>query len=361
MTTAFQHALTKIKSQQDHLEKSGEKEVRNIVITPLLLSIGWDVFDHEEVHNEFPLCDADISYYGIETRGLETVSKVDYSLRIDGQNLVFIEVKQWSQNQRLTDDNRNQLLFYCGAAGKDGPTFAVLTNGRYWRFYIAPVQSTPTLRQFLPELDIVNDEPNKVEGHFRQFLARDGIETISKSLHAAHKLHRKFREDEKVLINLTKAWNKLSNNRREQERLLALFAHSQNIQAEEEHIKDFLSKSDLQFRTVTVAKKGQKKNPTSFTLADGDPISVHSWPNLKEKFCELMYDRHPDIFIDKVLVSEFEGWFLKSIEKPKGFKPLGKSGIYIRGKGSRHNIKKLCSDLMVAFGYPEDSLRITEL
>ena len=55
MTKDFQTALAKIKGQQDHLEKSGEKEVRNIVITPLLLSVGWDVFDHEEVWNEKPL------------------------------------------------------------------------------------------------------------------------------------------------------------------------------------------------------------------------------------------------------------------------------------------------------------------
>ena len=369
MTKDFQTALSKIKNQQGHLEKSGEREVRNLVINPLLLSVGWDVFDHKEVWNEMPLQEDGIVDYGLKPTGQEMGFRVDYSLLINGESRVFIEVKQWSQNQKLTDANRNQLLIYCAAAGKDEPKLAVLTNGRYWRFYIAPVPSDPRLRQFLPELDIVSDELNMVEEHFRQFLGRDRTETMNKTLRAAHQLHHAVIEGNKVRSKLTKAWNRLTDSQREQEKLLSLFAQSHEIDAEQEHIKDFLVSSDTLFNCAQFNnKQGPQilRKPRAFTFRAkgeeaGEKITFKkSWNRYVHGLAELMYRRHSDLFADNVLAIQKNRFIDYSDDpgKERNGSRIEDSNIYFQPFGHAEGLKNFGHDLLKIFGYSEDALTI---
>ena len=186
MTTAFQEALKVIERQQDFLEKGDEEDVKEYVIKPLLLNIGWNIFDREELKKEYQLPNGE---------------KVDYSLRLGSKSRVFVEAKRWKPT--LSNDNRDQLHRYCLTAVKDKqmasvgdvPCLGILTNGRFWRFYCAPVKNNHKVRQMDPEIDIINPDKKRVEGYFNDFLAREKLETdasVKKTLEKARKHHEIF-------------------------------------------------------------------------------------------------------------------------------------------------------------------------
>ena len=133
MSTPFQEALATIRDQQDFLKGCNEAKTIKHAIDPLLQSARWNVHKHEEVYDQYLLPNG---------------KRVDYSLKIDGKSRIFLEAKEW--DKPLTDNNRNQLHGYCLTALKDEqmaancdvPCLAILTNGRIWRFYVAPEKTT---------------------------------------------------------------------------------------------------------------------------------------------------------------------------------------------------------------------------
>ena len=353
MTTAFQDALAIIRDQQDFLKGCNEAKTIKHAIDPLLLSVGWNIHRHEETFDQYPL---------------PQDKRVDYSLIVEEKSRIFVEAKEW--NLSLKDAHRDQLHGYCLLALKneqmaskgDVPSLGVLTNGRHWRFYVAPDPYNHKLRQMRHEIDIINQDAEWLERYFSEFLARDRLESdeaIRKTLPKARKQHKKFVESIAVMNELDRNWSQLVENPRRQEELLALFAEKREIQADDEHIKRFLASRGKLFNPVSV-----KEAKLAFTLRSNgveNTIAVHSWPSLKEELCKSLYERHPENFTDVVLnEQEIQHWFCKSNERPKGFKAFGNSGIFIRGKGSKQTINKLCSDLMTAFGCPDDFLHIEE-
>ena len=346
MTTAFQEAFEKIIKQKQILKSADERAVELAVLLPLLSSIDWDTTNLSEVYPQEGFHDSK--------------DKVDYALQIDNRVRVYIEAKKW---QKDLDPEEKQLLRYFIAAGKNKPRLGVLTNGSEWRFYLAPLKpkrkkDEPKLRRFLV-LDIVNGKLNEVESYFWKLLSRKSILPGGGAISEGRKLWEKHLEDKALMDQLTKAWNRLAVNANDQEEVLSFLAEKRDIEVEEEHVRRFIKANGFLYKTVDVAPKRKRQLPTTFTLANEETVEVHSWPSLKEKFCESMYKRHPDIFADVVLNDQkFMDWFQKSDKKPKRFKELGDSGIFIKEKGSKDSIKTLCSDLLDAFDYPEKSLTI---
>ena len=300
MTTAFQKALKVIERQQDFLEKGDEEDVKEYVIKPLLLNIGWNIFDREELKKEYQLPNGE---------------KIDYSLRLDSKSRVFVEAKRWKPT--LTNDNRDQLHRYCLAALKnkqmvsngDVPCLGILTNGRFWRFYVAPDKTNHKLRQMDPEIDIISADKARVHDYFTKFLNPTKVrsdESKRKTLTIARKHHKKFVESIAIRNKLTRAWNSLIDSPKRQENLLAHFASSQKIQAERELIGDFINSSESLFNPVTLIPKATiaHPRPTSFTLrANGveETIPIEKWAHLNLKLCEFLYARHAETFAGKML------------------------------------------------------------
>ena len=91
-----------------------------------------------------------------------------------------------------------------------------------------------------------NDEPGKVEKHFRQFLARDNFSkgpSANSTVKKAQAKFRKIRNDVHVIKQLTDAWNELSDSQQALEDLINRLAGSKDILATEEQIKNFLAKA----------------------------------------------------------------------------------------------------------------------
>lgn len=346
MTTDFQTALSKIKSQQLHLANLNERAVELGVILPLLKRVGWDTEDLTQIYPQ-------------ETPG-NGRDAVDYALKIGGKSRVFLEAKRW--NNELTKEYEDQLRGYCNAAGKeDKPLLAALTNGSEWRLYLPPVKDHPELRRFL-EFDITTDKPDEVEQNFREFLARDRIKSIKKPPHAAYQRWRKIIEDEEVTAKLSNVWNKLAKSQKELAEVISFIAKHHGIQVEEEHLKNFIKLSGPLFNPVTVTpKRRPPQKPTSFIFsANGveEKVSINNWASLKLKLCELMYERHSDTFSDQVLAVS-KNWFSEFTDNGNEYSPIGDSGIsvYMKGASAQHT-KDLCSNIVAKFGYHKDALTI---
>lgn len=346
MTTDFQDELLDIQSQISELEGGEEETTKASAIEPLLNFFGWKTSRATEVVRQYRITN-------------DKNDKVDYALQIGGEPRVFIEAKKW--NAKL-EGHEEQLRDYCNAAGKGIPKLAFLTNGRQWRLYLPPVKDHPELRRFL-EFDITTDKPDEVEQNFREFLAHDRIKSIKKPPPAAYERWRKIIEDEEVIAKLSNAWNKLAKSQKEQAEVLSFVGKYHEIQAEEEHLKNFLKSSGPLFNPVTVTPKKTYSKPISFTFrAKGkeETVLVEHWSDVHFSLCKLMYERHPDTFSRKVLAIS-DAWFSETKDNREWHSPLKGVGISIKKTGANSKaIKTLCSKIVARFDYPQDALTIQE-
>ena len=149
--------------------------------------LGWDTSDIEEVTPEFPV---------------ETL-KVDYALRIDRTNLVFIEVKRVGHEL----DNvqvQEQLLKYSFSQGVD---LVCLTNGLTWWFYLPMAKGQWQHRKFY-SIDLNGQDTREICEKFGQILSKEYIRTGQAIKSAQGMLQGTIRRRE-VEATLPEAWNSL--------------------------------------------------------------------------------------------------------------------------------------------------------
>ena len=96
-----------------------EEAVKTSVVLPFLQALGFDVFNPAEVVPEFT-ADA------VGKKG----EKVDYAIQIEGEIAILVECKGLSTS--LNDKHLSQLFRYFTVTNA---RFAVLTNGREYRFF----------------------------------------------------------------------------------------------------------------------------------------------------------------------------------------------------------------------------------
>ena len=106
----------RIAKQKDAI--TTEEGTKNAFIMPMLIALGYDVFNPEEV---VPELDCDL----VKKKG----EKIDYAIMKDNQPILLIECKHCKQDLNLHD---TQLQKYFVASNA---RFGVLTNGVEYRFY----------------------------------------------------------------------------------------------------------------------------------------------------------------------------------------------------------------------------------
>jgi hypothetical protein len=90
-----------------------EAATKQGVILKILSYLGWDPFNIDEIHPEFPV----------------GTGRVDFALRHNNYNKVFIEVKKVGED---LERHQEQILNY---SFKHGVKIAILTSGITWWFY----------------------------------------------------------------------------------------------------------------------------------------------------------------------------------------------------------------------------------
>ncbi|MEA4980735.1 MAG: type I restriction endonuclease [Petrimonas sp.] len=123
-----------------------EESVKNALIMPFIQTLGYDVFNPFEVFPEFT-CDI----------GTKKGEKIDYAIMKDGNPIMLIECKHWSQELTLYD---NQLLRYFHVSTAK---FGILTNGIVYKFYTdLEHENKMDERPFL-EINMLDIRENQIE------------------------------------------------------------------------------------------------------------------------------------------------------------------------------------------------------
>lgn len=95
-----------------------EEATKTAFIMPFIKTLGYDVFNPQEVMPEF-----------IADVGIKKGEKVDYAIMRDGKPIIVIECKWWGENLEF---HKNQLYRYFTTTDSK---FAVLTNGIRYLFF----------------------------------------------------------------------------------------------------------------------------------------------------------------------------------------------------------------------------------
>lgn len=162
-----------------------EAATKQAIILPLVHLLGWNTYNIDEVSPEF-------SVEG---------GKVDYSLRDNNTNKVFIEVKKASED---LEKHEEQLLLY---SFRQGVKLASLTNGMTWWFYLPTKEGDWKARKFYT-IDIIQQESHDVTQKFIDLLSKNNVQT-GKALHCAESIYEGKQRRKKIEETLPEAWNKL--------------------------------------------------------------------------------------------------------------------------------------------------------
>jgi hypothetical protein len=147
-----------------------EAATKQAIVLRLLSLLGWDTFDIDEVTPE----------YSVGGR------RVDYSLKINNLNKVFIEVKRIGIE---LEDHQEQLLNY---SFQQGVKLAILTNGITWSFYLPLNEGSWEQRKFYT-IDILQQDSEDVTSKFIDFLSKDNISS-GRAIQNAESIYRGSRK-----------------------------------------------------------------------------------------------------------------------------------------------------------------------
>lgn len=205
----------------DQIASFDEATTKQTVILNLLSTLGWKIFDAEETKPEYSV----------------TAKRVDYALRINSINKVFLEVKKPVEE---LESHQEQLLGY---AFQEGVKLAVLTNGITWWFYLPLNEGSWEQRRFYA-IDVLQQEPEDVATKFMDFLSRENVKS-EMALRKATEIYQGNVRDNEIKKNMPRAWNKIVS---EPDGLLVdlLLETIEKIcgyRAEEGQVKRFLSEN----------------------------------------------------------------------------------------------------------------------
>ena len=357
MAETIRQAVVRIKDDPElaPLNALNEQQVKVGIIEPLLEIAGWD---RKKIQTEF------VPEYKIGNE------EVDYALRIDSSNRVFVEAKNAREDLR---HHEKQLLDYCKSTD-DAPHLGVLTNGRLWWLYSPSPDKQggwESPRQFCT-IDIESDKPGELQDSFR-FLLKDNVEA-GRALNAAGRAYKKLLRSEETQKAIEEAWHRIV--RTPPEGLIELIAGvTEDICGHNPAplmIKDFLKNNADRFvvpeksysedqisdssKFSTTGKEVQK-----FKFLDS-PHPVKSWRNVFTTLCELIYeDRLQNGDFDNVLTlrGSKRAYFARhgtGLRKPKQIKS---SEIYVELDQVYNEVAFTRSEKMLnLFGYKQGDLMI---
>jgi predicted transport protein len=153
--------LPKLLATADQLQKktaANEANTKHHLIEPLLVALGWNLEDFDEVDREFRVFDG---------------TYLDYALRVDGKPKLFVEAKALGKS--LSD--KQFIAQTVNYANNEGVVWCVLTNGLAYHIYKSN-EPVPMERKLLFELDLteatsIGDDRALVEA--LQILGRSSV------------------------------------------------------------------------------------------------------------------------------------------------------------------------------------------
>jgi len=350
-------AFIKSLKSNDRISSFDEAAAKQEIVLQLLSLLDWNIFNSDEVYPEY-------SVGG---------KRVDYSLRIDSVNEVFLEVKKPKED---LENHQEQLLGYCF---QEGVRLAVLTNGATWWFYLPLHGGTWEQRKFY-SIDVFQQETDDVVWKFLDFLSREHVKS-GKAFDNAETVY-KSQQKRKILEEaLPKAWNMIVSE--PDELLVDLINETaekiSGYKADSEMIKRFLSENEKQIlsrlvhRFPITPRSTSKDSSPKLSAISGDfarkkisafhfkghRYEVNSWRRLLLELCRIINTEHRDDF-DKVLTlsGTKRPYFTRDKDRFKRTLEIPKTDIFVQISLNANAIVKLCRRLIELFGYSDNDLKI---
>ncbi len=331
-----------------------EAATKQAVILRLLTILGWDVYNIEEVCPEY-------SVGG---------KLVDYSLRIENANKVFLEIKRIGED---LEKHQEQLLGY---SFQEGVKLASLTNGLTWWFYLPLHEGSWEQRKFFT-IDTLQQESNDVASRFIDFLSKENVDN-GKAIENAEKVYRGQQKQNILRKTLPKAWNKIITESDEllieminetTEKLCGYKTDDESIaQFILKHQGQFIISGDYQPKATSIPKRRQiisqeskgyaGRSITGFCFRN-TRYEVKTWKGLLVKLSEILYNTHGDEFQKALsLKGRKRTYFVHDKNRLNSPAKVGNSNIFVETNLSANSIKQLCDKLLSIFGYADSDLKI---
>jgi hypothetical protein len=171
--------------RNQNLTNYDEASTKQAVILPILHLLGWNTHDVDEVKPEYQVEDG----------------KVDYSLRLNESNEVFIEAKGARES---LEKHEEQLLDY---AFRQGVELASLTNGITWSLYLPTKKGDWKARKFYT-IDVIQQESKDAAQKFTDLLSKENV-LSGDALQNAESIYKGRLKKVKIEETLPQAWNKI--------------------------------------------------------------------------------------------------------------------------------------------------------
>lgn len=334
-----------------------EAATKQAVVLPLLSLLGWDIFNINEVKPE----------YAVGGR------RVDYSLRINNANKVFIEVKKIGEE---LENHQKQLLDY---SFQEGVKLSILTNGETWWFYLPLHEGSWEQRKFYT-IDISQQESKDIASKFVDFLSKGNIGS-EKAFQNADEIYKGQRKQKILRDTLPEAWNKIIEE--PDESLIDLIKDTTEklcgFKADTELIEQFLAEhkgnwviSEGLPKRITQPARSQLTPPTPIAvLGDysgksissfyfrGSQYDVRSWKDLLIRLCDILSTTHGTEF-DKLLSlrGRKRPYFSRNKDELRAPQEISNMGIFAETNLSANSIVKICFEVLAVLGYSSNDLRI---
>ena len=334
-----------------------EAKTKQTIILKLLSTLGWDIFNIDEVEPEYEIAG----------------KSVDYSLRTGNVNKVFIEVKRIGEP---LEKHQKQLLDY---AFMEGVKLAILTNGEAWWFYLPLHEGSWEQRKFY-SIDIMQQDPEDVSSKFIDFLSKENVSS-DKAIQRAESIYRS--QQKKVILQETfpKAWNKIVSESDEllmdliNETTEMLCGYKADVLQIEEfistHIEQLMISAEQPEKTPPYTPEsirpripppiprgytGKKISAFSFK---GRDYKVNFWKEMLFELCNTLVSIHGNDF-DKTLnlVGRERPYFTRNADELRIPQRINKTDIYVETNLSANSIVRLCQNLVSLFGYSSTDINI---
>ena len=330
-----------------------EAATKQAIIMRILNYLGWDPFNIDEVCPEYSV----------------GKKRVDYALKYNGKNKVFIEVKKINED---LEKHQEQLLNY---SFQEGVKLAILTNGISWWFYLPLHEGSWEQRKFYT-VEIYDQESKDIVEKLKEFLSKENVISDT-SIENAERVYRSRQKQYLIKETLPKAWKKIMTE--PDELLVELLADTteklcgykpDNVMVEQFLLKINQESRQTKKESLTSVQKLSTQNSRiplegysgksiiSFTFK-GDKYSVRSWKEMLIKICNLMLSAHREQF-DKVLnlVGRKRPYFTRNPHKLRSPERLNNSDIYVETNLSANSIVKLSQNILALFGYGESDFSV---
>lgn len=348
--------IRRIQSER-RLVSFDEAATKQAVILRILSFLGWDTFNTDEVCPEYSIGG----------------KKVDYALRHNNYNKVFIEVKKVGED---LESHQEQLLNY---SFQEGVKLAILTNGITWWFYLPLYEGSWEQRKFYT-IETYDQNAEEITQKFKDFLSKENV-ISGKAIENAENIYKGKQKQNLIKETLPIAWNKIIDE--PDDDLIELIAttteklcgYKPEYTTVEHFITSYLKKIEfpypqkqavirpMQLTTgktskVDIEESYTNKSISSFVFKE-TRYAARSWKDLLIQICNIMVNNHRNRF-DQVLnlVGRKRPYFSRNLNELRLPEKINGTDIYVETNLSANSIVKLSMDIILLFGYTKDDISI---